>query len=891
MDTKQQILDYLLHEGGIDPDSSMFEKNTTMSIADYLHISRTLASQYVNDLHKKGNIIKIISRPVLYVSQEKLERELNFHVQQYEFADIDEYREWYVKAFENDGIVGSNGSLLYALIQIQTGLLFADHGLPILLFGHAGSGRKFLIHNVLSSNIRRNRLSASWKLISMYVNDYKDVKDVLADIKKHLKSSTPILLYLHNVSSLYAAESITMITYLMKLKNKKIPFNFIIELNETEMNAANSKLVESMPIIAKIPDLKERPLYERRLIIIRLLEKEATTLEKDLKLEAFVFDVLEQLSIEISISALHRIIKQTIASAYHMYSSCKSVIMRTSNLPNEVSYQVHDGIGFDKQRMEVIDLNCMKSCDNDHTIAAFCKNFMKQFEVECIRQDNSIASFCENQFYLIRSYINEQIDSYYYKEMKQTVSMQIIMDVIRLFEDSLHIYMPAGFAYFIRQFFDLAYLQDEFKKLEMLNRDTYVPMLMSFLEAQYTSSYTYAHRFMNQLNLKGSITSSSLLIMMLTICIEFFNQGKQLKTIGALIISHGASTATSIADTANFLLGNKIFTAMDMPMSMNIKDMAIKLNDYLTFNDLYDYVVILVDMGSLTEIMNDIDHKHNFTYGIINNVSTAVALEVGSRIKQGQDFFEIIKSTVENMHNEYTIIQPEHKKKAIVITSELGRKTASKIASLFKNSLPQQHPFTILEYDYEQLKEKKMDSLIFKEYDVKLLIRPESMNIDHIICLSLEDVIYMRDLDTLNIALNQYFSEEQTAVFHMNLIKNFSLENVVENLTILNARNLMDLVVDSVEKLIQSLKKSIDARTRIGVYIHICFLVERLVTKNEIQTDQEVTKAFLENNNHFITIVETSFRNMLESYSVRLPVSEIKYLYDYIYNQEEKKYG
>ena len=77
----------------------------------------------------------------------------------------------------------------------------------------------------------------------------------------------------------------------------------------------------------------------------------------------------------------------------------------------------------------------------------------------------------------------------------------------------------------------------------------------------------------------------------------------------------------------------------------------------------------------------------------------------------------------------------------------------------------------------------------------------------------------MRNLDKLNIALNQYFTKEQTAVFHMNLIKNFSLENVVENLTILNAKNLMDLVVDSVEKLIQSLK-NIDAEQELeSIYI------------------------------------------------------------------------
>ena len=63
-------------------------------------------------------------------------------------------------------------------------------------------------------------------------------------------------------------------------------------------------------------------------------------------------------------------------------------------------------------------------------------------------------------------------------------------------------------------------------------------------------------------------------------------------------------------------------------MSMNSKDMAVKLNEYLDFNNRHDYVIILVDMGSLTEIMNDIDQTHSFTYGIINNVSTALLMEI-----------------------------------------------------------------------------------------------------------------------------------------------------------------------------------------------------------------------------------------------------------------------
>ena len=72
MDTKQNILKYLLTEGDIDPFSPKITKNSTIEISERLNISRTLASQYLNELHKHEKIVKIISRPVLYLSVEKI---------------------------------------------------------------------------------------------------------------------------------------------------------------------------------------------------------------------------------------------------------------------------------------------------------------------------------------------------------------------------------------------------------------------------------------------------------------------------------------------------------------------------------------------------------------------------------------------------------------------------------------------------------------------------------------------------------------------------------------------------------------------------------------------------------------------------------------------------
>lgn len=886
MDTKEEIIKYLLEEGEIDPFASNLNRNITNAVCEHVKISRTLASQYLNELHKHKKIIKVISRPVIYISMQKIEKMLDIHVRKYEFEDIDEYKDWYQNVSMSNGIIGANGSLLYAIVQIQTGLLYPNYGLPLLLCGHVGCGKKFLMQNLLLSNIRTDRLSDQWKLVILQASDFKNVDDLLQTIKRHFKDESYPLFYLCNLSFYTQKHAIKAIDYLMKLKDKKKRFNFVIEMDETELNPVQSIISDFIMIVAKIPDLKERPLFERRSIVLHLLEKETDGIDKKSMIESSAFTILEQLTMEINISALHRIIRQTSANAYQAGMGQQDILIRAANLPNEVSYKITEKNRLKKREHEYICIQTYDASAIDYSLHTLCEKVINSIKEHPIMDDIQLESFCETQFYQIRSYIDEQIDTYYYKAMNQTVSMQIIKDIILLFEDTLNIYMPAGFVYLMNQFSNLSYLQEEYEKISKLSKHDCLTLLLQQLEMKYPDAYTYANRFMKQLTIKGDIASSRILIAILTICIAFFNQGDQRK-IGSIIISHGHSTATSIADTANFLLGSKLFTAMDMPMSMTVKDIAIKLNNYLAFNDFYDYVIILVDTGALQEITNHIEHRQNITYGILNNVSTALALEVGARIQQEQDFFAILRDSVKSVHNEYRIIQPEQKKKAILITSDLGRKIAQRISSLFKNSLPKEHPFIIIEYDFEQLMEKKEECLVFKEYDVQLLIRPETLCIDHVIGLSLEDLIDMGNLEELNIALNSYFTARQIEVFHMNLLKNFSLENVVEDLVILNARHLMDLVVDAVERLMQSLQKQIDAKTRIGIYIHICFLVERLVTKNEIHTDVEVTQIFLKSNESFVKHVMSSFANILKSYSVEIPVSEIKYLNDYIYGEEE----
>ena len=68
--------------------------------------------------------------------------------------------------------------------------------------------------------------------------------------------------------------------------------------------------------------------------------------------------------------------------------------------------------------------------------------------------------------------------------------------------------------------------------------------------------------------------------------------------------------------------------------------------------------------------------------------------------------------------------------------------------------------------------------------------------------------------------------------------------------------------------------------TCVGLYVHICCLIERLVTHAGIDT-YPYLEAFVAQHQDFIAVVKRCF-------SVEITPSEIAYIYEYIEHNEEK---
>ena len=114
--------------------------------------------------------------------------------------------------------------------------------------------------------------------------------------------------------------------------------------------------------------------------------------------------------------------------------------------------------------------------------------------------------------------------------------------------------------------------------------------------------------------------------------------------------------------------------------------------------------------------------------------------------------------------------------------------------------------------------------------------------------------------------------DDEIQQFNDDLLKNFSLINVIESLTILNPRALLDIVEKSIHLLEREQSSKIDPKILIGLYVHICCFVERMVKRIPVKTYPDLQKFEVEQKD-FIHHMRIAFQELSQHYGCLLYTS------------------
>ena len=899
--TKQELSNYLksisnkINFDNLDPF-------TTSSISMTLNISRSVTSQYLNELVKENKVIKISSRPVYYIEKDSLEKIYCLELNESEYLSVNELMKEIhsknpdLKDFSK--VIGNEGSLNYVISQIKSALEYPQGGLPIILSGQSGCGKAFLIQCMqeycMNKNITKDRIPLIHKKIYEGESSTQQIEEIFGKLdgeeetKGLLEKASGGILAIYNANNLSETCQEKLAEYINTGKYSKLgedvsvhkeKVRIVLTTHEDPNKVLNSHLLLNIPVICQIPSLMERSEDERIQFIIKFFQEEQGRLSRKIFISERLKDFLTEYRFVKNIDEMKKCIQATCATALRDCKEDGQMNVYIYHLPPRTLQQI-EVKSYKKQENNLIRIDSIVRNKVANQIIQMWSQLIECFQ-HSKHDSKGFLKFIEDAQRLVRRYYDVLVFQETYQDVRLSSMQKVVMHVLEKVQESKNIKLPVNCAYVITRMMISSNKNSALMHQWEMDHQEDIQACIKSASNWMKDEWIIADMILNYLHVETNTYLSDVNKIFLMINIRMYNKNIQAQDTMGIILSHGYSTASSIADAANSLLNTFLFEAFDMPLDTSIETIHKKLIEYIEENYFLKNIILLVDMGSLEGLGEALAHDVNV--GVINNISTSLALNVGMKMIQGKDLEDILKEACEENQCNYKVISVANKEKTIVFTNDAGITVSERLCSLFRDSLPKEIDLNMIEYDYDSLVKNGMNDPLFEKYEVVLIVKPLALNLRNVRGVSLEEIMSFGEIEKVNDVLSPYLTEEEIESFDNRLLKNFSLQSIMENLTILNPKKLLDYVSDAVTTLQIRMHQKFHSRTIVGIYMHVCFLVERLVTKTSFDSYSDIT-GFIENHQDFIDCVNSSFSHMLDSYHVEMPIYEIAYLYEYIQN-------
>lgn len=870
--TKETISDYITEKTN-KFDMIHFDVFTTVSIADSLHISRSIASQYLNELCEEKVIFKVKSRPVYFFDQKVLEKKFNVSLSEQDFLDMNDMVD-YLKKYGNitdvfETLVGYDGSLKKPIKRCNEAFNYPPDGLPFIIYGNDGCGKKTLADLVCkNSKVKNGVIKNDTKIIRINLKDVdsQNVAKMKATVdEKYNQSVVYIISHFEELSDELA---LYFEKFFEKGNVKNVHFIFLA--NKKPDDFLNPSLAKYIPVAIHIKNFDEKPKEEKEGIIISLFSREADRLGKDIEICSNVLRALSNQQYKRNIDQLSEMIKLICARAIKIES--KEIIVHTYDLPEEIL----ENIEISSEDVRYIDCHSYKANSEINEYISYFTDILEACKKNS--SDDILNSY--NKTY-------EQMEEKLLRSVGKNKTLQgneaAISLIVNRVAQKYFVNIPGSFTFLMAKL--LVIYKENSNQTSKWEEDheNGLKSAIQKLRRIYISETMVSDEFTKLLasNLEEEFPDILKVILILTI--STYNADFNRNRTFGIIICHGYSTASSIASAVNTMIGSYVFDSLDMPVMTTVEEIKKELRDKLSRINQHADICIMVDMGSLEKIADD-EFAKSRNLAIINNVTTKMALDIGYKIKNGVPIEKFFDKADENYKLEYKILQ-SRKKDAILFTSESGIQTAQRVSNLFYDSLPVEIPVSLQVISFDDAIEevKKVQEI----YNVLFVSGTEDPGLKDITFIPLYDIITTSNLNFVSEKLNGYLNKENMDQMVVNIRRNFTLMNVLNYLTILNPKPLMDATTVAIDTLQSRRKVELEGRKLVSIYIHVCVLIERLVTKSSLIKNDQATEEFVKNHPDFIKDIHISFKNIEDHYNIVIPDSEMKYIYSF-FTKEEK---
>lgn len=887
---------------------------TANLLAEQLNVKRNTVSHHLNLLVKNNTLLKVNTRPVIFFDKNELEKQFQTSLSN-EYESLETLKAAAgMKTDVFDSVIGSDGSLYAPIKQLKAAAKYPHTGLPVLLTGPTGAGKSFLAQQYFRFCVKAGYIAENKKLITLNCAEYADNPELLSSILFGYKKGTftganvdkqglfseanDSMIFLDEVhrldakgqEKLFSFLDDQMITPLGETNNSyKVNARFICATTENINSSFLRTFIRRIPVQVMIPSLSDRSREERESLILNFYYAEAKKIDCDINLNRQVIDFLSSKLFANNVGQLKNAVTLSIANALTKQKNDQLALdVKLANLPQNVfnSTSSYDG----KTAISCNDILSIspthapltspktKSENDDSLIYSSVirciYSYREGLDHDKLKKSvvSEIGSLCDRLVY--QKKINRGgIPLSFFKEILDFEIPKLESDFgLKLLGNSIII--------FTHYFFNRQHESQRFSK----KNDKILQNLVRKFEPQEDNVVKFVDKLLQVVSLKLDMKTSNTDLFFVYMYLASIKYEAHRRPIRALVLAHGYSTASSIADVVNKMFGEQIFDALDMAVDVSAKQIGSELTDYIKSYTIEEGLLLLVDMGSLEGITKFIDKEVEFPIGIINNVSTQMALDVANQIQRKQSLEDILHNINKIKQPKMKILYPQENKKNLIVASCVtGIGTAERIKSLLDESIPSHYNLIINAYEFSRISEGSFLKNLKSVYNVLAIIGTTNPFVKDVPYISLEDLISGKKIDFLGDILKDKDATLDVEQLNHNLMRNFSLERVLNSVTILDVHTVMENV-DTFLTSYESLSgQKLSNPVRMAIYVHVSCLIERLIRNTPIETYK-----FVENNEKDIRQTE-SFKNIHQAfsviekmYSVSIPETEIGYIYDIV---------
>ena len=613
-----------------------------------------------------------------------------------------------------------------------------------------------------------------------------------------------------------------------------------------------------IPFEIRIPDFLERSYGERFLLVSSFFQNEAEILKKNICVDSEYFRRMLNLHEEGNIGAVKSKIKVLCAQAYSQQRE-EELRITTPGKESSDSFHFYWNRPEKKKWMSSYQIfsnitGCFVPGMNYSKIEEVLELFLQTI-TRRLEENKKENNFCEIPPFRhyeekCRNSINKILKSYGYRLNELEIDEFYKMVIAVLFDETFF-----GAAFKIS-----GYEKKKYRKYEV--------MISRILDAVLEDYNDNVREFLQTI---------------LTVWLS--DKVKVKSKINALILMHGEHSASSMASLANEMIGDYVYEAFDMPIQVHTEDLIVKVNDYVRDIETNEGLVLLVDMGSLERMYDKISRNVDGDLVIVNNVSTAFALELGFSLFDKADIYRITQMDMSQFNMKMQYYKGLSQKPNIIVSCISGEGIAVEIKEILSRYVNTDE-IDILTMDYSELK-KQLNRGAAEDFHNTIVVFTTTP-------LSSTVVPVMNVEDLVNGFTNPSFPEfmlnkENVREFTNDIIKLFTLKGVASRLRFLNP----EVVMQEVDQVIRGYENYYHVQLpnflRINLFLHTSIMIERVLVKEESgKIDSIDTEGINEESRKFIEVSKDIFKSIMMKYKIEISDAEYLLLYQILQSVIQK---